>query len=149
MGVYFQIRDDYINLKSGDYVTKKGFCEDLSEGKFSFPMIHGITTNPFDRRLLNILKQKTEDVDIKKYAVDYLEACGSFSYTIKRLEELMIEIKDELIKFPYNPDLEQIIEMLLDLGNEKIVKPPVPHLRLSSEDINIYQSSPSDPSPNK
>ncbi|KAK8076346.1 Ophiobolin F synthase [Apiospora phragmitis] len=34
-GRFFQIRDDYMNF--GDYATQKGLCEDLDEGKFSYP----------------------------------------------------------------------------------------------------------------
>jgi geranylgeranyl diphosphate synthase type 3 len=42
LGLLFQIRDDYLNLRSGDYTENKGYCEDLSEGKFSFPLIHAL-----------------------------------------------------------------------------------------------------------
>lgn len=42
MSLYFQIRDDYVNLASEEYMKKKDFCEDLTEGKFSFPIIHCI-----------------------------------------------------------------------------------------------------------
>ena len=49
VGVLFQIRDDYMNLASANYTKEKGFCEDLTEGKFSFPVIHSIlqTTTEF------------------------------------------------------------------------------------------------------
>lgn len=42
IGLLFQIRDDYMNLSAESYAQNKGFAEDLTEGKFSFPMIHGI-----------------------------------------------------------------------------------------------------------
>lgn len=42
IGLLFQIRDDYMNIDSDAYAQNKGFAEDLTEGKFSFPMIHGI-----------------------------------------------------------------------------------------------------------
>ena len=43
--VFFQIRDDVMNLDSSDYAVKKGFAEDITEGKFSFPVVHSITTD--------------------------------------------------------------------------------------------------------
>jgi hypothetical protein len=35
-----QIRDDYINLVDPDYWAVKGFCDDIHERKFSFPVIY-------------------------------------------------------------------------------------------------------------
>eukprot|EP00126_Sphaerothecum_destruens_P012950 Sdes_comp22154_c0_seq1m20671 len=57
LGLYFQIRDDYANLSSLQYMKSKSFCEDLSEGKFSFPIIHSILSDPMNTQLVNILKQ--------------------------------------------------------------------------------------------
>lgn len=81
VGLIFQIRDDYMNLSSKEYSNNKGLCEDLTEGKFSFPVIHSIRTNPGNMQLINILKQKTADVQVKRYAVAYMESTGSFEYT--------------------------------------------------------------------
>lgn len=53
IGVFFQIRDDYMNLQADEYATNKGFAEDLTEGKFSFPIVHGVRANPSDRQLLS------------------------------------------------------------------------------------------------
>ena len=88
IGKIFQIRDDYMNLHSVDYTSNKGVCEDLTEGKFSFPVIHSIRSNTENRQLINILKQKPTEITIKKYAVDYMERTGSFVYTRKILKEL-------------------------------------------------------------
>lgn len=41
IGLYYQIRDDYINLSSEKYMENKAFCEDLTEGKFSYPVSVG------------------------------------------------------------------------------------------------------------
>ena len=90
----FQIRDDYMNLRSTQYTDNKGLCEDLTEGKFSFPVIHSIRSNPQNRQLSNILKQKTQDDEVKRYAVAYMESTGSFEYSKKVLREL----KDKAIK---------------------------------------------------
>ncbi len=101
IGILFQIRDDYMNLSSTQYTQNKGLCEDLTEGKFSFPIIHSIRSNPQNLQLINILKQKTKDDDVKRYAVSYMESTGSFEYCRKRLRELnekamsMVETVDE------------------------------------------------------
>lgn len=42
IGLLFQILDDFMNLQSSKYAQNKGFAEDLTEGKFSFPIIHSI-----------------------------------------------------------------------------------------------------------
>ncbi|EXJ93269.1 hypothetical protein A1O1_01661 [Capronia coronata CBS 617.96] len=88
MGLVFQICDDYLNLSSSVYTKNKGLCEDLTEGKFSFPVIHSIRSNPSNLQLINILKQKPTDVEVKKYAVQYMEGTGSFEYTRKVVQEL-------------------------------------------------------------
>lgn len=40
-------------------------------------------------QLLNILKQKTDDEQVKRYAVKYMEGTGTFEYCRKVLETLM------------------------------------------------------------
>ena len=34
LGLYFQIRDDYANLRLASYAVNKSFAEDLTEGLF-------------------------------------------------------------------------------------------------------------------
>ncbi|KAI1332677.1 isoprenoid synthase domain-containing protein [Xylariaceae sp. FL0255] len=89
LGIIFQIQDDYRNLSSPVYNENKGFCEDLTEGKFSFLIIHSIRANPNDLQLLNILKQRTNDAEVKRYAVKYMEGTGTFVYTKKVLDTLI------------------------------------------------------------
>ena len=81
MGLVFQICDDYLNLCSTQYTQNKGLCEDLTEGKFSFPVIHSIRQDPDNLQLKNILKQKTQDEEVKRYAVKYMESTGSFEHS--------------------------------------------------------------------
>ena len=99
IGLLFQIRDDYMNLSSSEYTENKGLCEDLTEGKFSFPIIHSIRSNPQNRQLINILKQKTTDDEVKKYAVKYMESSGSFEYCkviLRDLKEKALVMVEEL-----------------------------------------------------
>ncbi|GKZ33169.1 hypothetical protein AbraIFM66950_002958, partial [Aspergillus brasiliensis] len=97
LGVIFQIRDDYQNLQSGLYTKNKGFCEDLTEGKFSFLIIHSINSNPNNHHLMNILRQRSEDDSVKKYAVEYINSTGSFDHCRERLASLLEEA-DQLVK---------------------------------------------------
>lgn len=89
IGLIFQIRDDYQNLRSAEYSDNKGLAEDLTEGKFSFPVIHAVRADPSDLRLLNILRQRTADDEVKRYAVAHMEAAGSFDYTRAVLDVLV------------------------------------------------------------
>jgi geranylgeranyl diphosphate synthase type 3 len=88
MGLIFQICDDYLNLSNTTYTRNKGLCEDLTEGKFSFPIIHSIRSNPSNHQLLSILKQKTQDDEVKRYAVQYMQSTGSFAHTCQVVREL-------------------------------------------------------------
>ena len=90
LGLIFQIEDDYKNLSDDKYTENKGFAEDLTEGKFSFPIIHSIRSDPTNLQLLNILRQKTNNVEVKHYAIKYMESTGSFDYT-RRVIEVLIE----------------------------------------------------------
>ncbi|EFY87043.1 geranylgeranyl diphosphate synthase [Metarhizium acridum CQMa 102] len=96
LGTLFQIRDDYQNLQSDVYSKNKGYCEDISEGKFSYPIIHSIRSRPGDLRLLNILKQRSEDPMVKQYAVEYIESTGSFTYSRQKIESLLQQAKAQL-----------------------------------------------------
>ena len=88
-----------MNLSSNEYTDNKGLCEDLTEGKFSFPIIHSIRSNPQNRQLINILKQKTSDEGVKKYAVKYMESTGSFEYcrvVLRDLKEKALGMVEEI-----------------------------------------------------
>ncbi|XP_022101300.1 geranylgeranyl pyrophosphate synthase-like [Acanthaster planci] len=118
LGLYFQIRDDLANLQSREYTENKSYCEDLTEGKFSFPIIHGILSRPEDNQVMNILRKRTTDVEIKKYCVDHLEKIGSFDYTKKALVELEEIVLHEMSKLGANPYLEAMLEELGKLYKE-------------------------------
>ncbi|GFF81383.1 geranylgeranyl pyrophosphate synthase [Aspergillus lentulus] len=91
LGKIFQIRDDILNLTASEYAKNKGFCEDITEGKFSFPIIHSINSDPENMQLVNILRQKSDDDALKAYAVDYITSTRSFTYSYKKLNSLIAE----------------------------------------------------------
>ena len=63
---------------------------------------------------LGILRQRTGDVELKKYCVTLLETFGSLSYTRHTLEELDAEVRAEIAKLGGNPVLEDVLDELLD-----------------------------------
>lgn len=112
LAIYFQIRDDYCNLTSKEYADSKSFCEDLTEGKFSFPIIHAINSRRNDREIMNILRQRTNDVEVKKYCVHLLDEAGSFEYTRCVLQKLRDEIEAEIIRLGSNKYMHNLMDEL-------------------------------------
>lgn len=59
--------------------TRSPSVKNMQEGKFSFPIIHCVRAKPDDHRLLNILKQRTEDKDVKKHALEWMKHAVSIA----------------------------------------------------------------------
>lgn len=59
-----------------------------------------------------ILKQKTEEVELKKYALGIMEKTGSFEYTKKIMEEYTTRVLEEIRRLNGNKYLEAIVEAL-------------------------------------
>lgn len=112
LGLYFQIRDDYANLQLKEYAENKSFCEDLTEGKFSFPVIHGIRVRPDDKQIISIVRQRTKDTDVKRYCVSLLEKLGSFEYTRQTMLRLDLEARRAIAELGGNPILEHVLDEL-------------------------------------
>ena len=92
------------------------FVEDLSEGKYNFPIIHAIRNFPGDSKVETILKQKTQDLEMKKYCVELLEASGSFEYSKMTMSELDERITKEIQKLGGNSRMMYLMDKL---GNWK------------------------------
>ncbi|KAK3081840.1 hypothetical protein LTS18_000670, partial [Coniosporium uncinatum] len=85
IGRYFQVRDDYSNLSSPDYAVQKGFCEDLDEGKFSFPIVHALNIHdvPVIPELVSFVEKKIAGCghlskEQKVLVLEALDKSGSF-----------------------------------------------------------------------
>ncbi|KAK4237715.1 isoprenoid synthase domain-containing protein [Achaetomium macrosporum] len=106
-GIYFQIRDDYKNLHSEEYTKQKGFCEDLDEGKLSFPLVHHLTTAPqaTDVHVLQVrevLAHRRESGSLtdshKKLVLQHLQASKSVEYTWETLKKLESQIDGSIAR---------------------------------------------------
>jgi len=113
IGVYFQIRDDYMNLQNNEYGANKGFAEDLSEGKFSFPIVHGIHADTTNRRLLNVLQKRPGTPTLKHHAISYLrDHSKSFEYTLEVIKIMEKHVLDEIERLGGNPMLLNVLQTL-------------------------------------
>ncbi|KAH7929566.1 terpenoid synthase [Leucogyrophana mollusca] len=112
-GVYFQIRDDYMNLQSTEYTQNKGFAEDLTEGKFSFPIVHGVRADETNRQVLNVLQKRPSTPTLKHHTIAYLRThTRSFDYTLRVLRTLEAQVRGEIERLGGNQGLEQILDAL-------------------------------------
>lgn len=97
---------------SSSYMAGKSYCEDLTEGKFSFPIIHAVHTRPDDNRLVNILRQRSDDFNVKHHAVQWMHQCGSFAYTREVLRDLKTKLFVEVEHLGGHPGLVALVEKL-------------------------------------
>lgn len=114
IGVLFQVRDDYQNLCSEEYTKTKGYCEDITEGKFSYLVIHSIHQDPTNMDLMNILRQKTADPDQKRYAVQCMERTGSFEYTRAFIDVQINRAREIINNLSFGNGRENPLYILLD-----------------------------------
>lgn len=136
LGLYFQIRDDLVNLADPSYFKSKSFCEDLTEGKFSFPIIHCVrNSGDDDTRLLSILKQRTEDNDLKTYAQGLMKKAGSLKYTRDKCIELKYSILSQIEVLGGNRPLVQLIE-ILDVQVEGLADSVLFEVKTKKQDID-------------
>jgi geranylgeranyl diphosphate synthase type 3 len=66
-----------------------------------------------DCKYSDILRQRTHDLEVKKYFITLLEKFGSFTHTRHTLKELDAEARAEVSKLGGNPLLEAVLDELL------------------------------------
>jgi geranylgeranyl pyrophosphate synthase len=113
VGVQFQIRDDYQNLHSADYSDQKGFCEDLDEGKYSFPIIHALSCESQVQILRELLCQRQTPGGLshehKVLILERLEQAGSFQYTKDVLKNIQGRVDVQLTRLEHVTGLDNWI----------------------------------------
>ncbi|KAK6520453.1 hypothetical protein TWF506_000707 [Arthrobotrys conoides] len=101
VGRFFQIRDDYQNLRSTEYSTAKGDLSDLDEGKYSFMMIHALNHSK-DKRLQSLIQLRSRQPEgklspeQKALIMKIMTRSKSLEYTENVLEELQSRIHEKL-----------------------------------------------------
>ena len=97
--IFFQIRDDYINLTEPNYWKEKGFCQDFDEEKISYLITYFKTIN--DTNVVKMMKDKTKEGKIK--ILQLFHETGLFDIIYNKLLELKKEILNEMnLEFLFN-----------------------------------------------
>ena len=100
--------------------VQKGFFDDLTEGKFSYPIAHAMwTDNPEKDHLMDLLRLRTEDTAVKADAAMCLERVGSLAHTKQVIETLNRRARLLMVKIGVsNPLLEGLLDKLVDGLND-------------------------------
>ncbi|CCK67889.1 farnesyltranstransferase KNAG_0A02000 [Huiozyma naganishii CBS 8797] len=119
LGILYQVRDDYLNLTDETMTSNKGFADDITEGKLSFPIIHGLNYEKKvlkQRTILDLVMSKTNDVALKRQVIDFLKENGSMDYTRETIKTLADLIKqgDYLPDPSNNPDTRMQLQYILN-----------------------------------
>ncbi|GKZ46578.1 hypothetical protein AbraIFM66951_009707 [Aspergillus brasiliensis] len=102
IGRAYQLRDDYQNLASADYTTQRGFCQDLDEGKISYPLIRTIQSSDDPTILIEWLQQLQQkqgtnnSFEMKTFILGMIEQSGSLEATRSVLRDLSVEMMRQL-----------------------------------------------------
>ena len=84
------------------YTATKGFCDDLSEGKFSIMLIHALQSSPTADRIRGLIfggARVGMPEEIRSYILSEMKAAGSLEYTRRIVSELyknLVELLDDL-----------------------------------------------------
>ena len=95
-GLAFQIQDDLLNLVGVKESTKKGFRDDITEGKRTFAAVHALNASPDREELIAILDSRTEDPEKLARAVEIMQECGSIEEAGRYARELTDKAKEML-----------------------------------------------------
>lgn len=122
LGRWYQVRDDYQNLRDEQYAAQKGFCEDLEEGKLSYPLTVCCARDPVAQRIImGIFRQKQAGaplaLNVKMQILDLLHRTGALQHTWDVLQELQKKAEVALSKLESvigkpNPNLQLVVCLL-------------------------------------
>ncbi|KIM99777.1 hypothetical protein OIDMADRAFT_42767 [Oidiodendron maius Zn] len=125
LGRWYQVRDDFQNLQDPGYTEQKGFCEDLDEGKLSYPVILSCNSDPTARAIiLGIFRQKGNGTplarNIKIQILNLIRNTGALEETWQLLQQVEKEVEDaisalEVATGEPNPPLRLIAKLLSDI----------------------------------
>lgn len=91
-GIAFQIKDDLLNLESEEYAQTRSYVgEDITEGKRTIIVLRATQQLPpaKSKRLLEILDQKTSNLDLVKEALALINSTDAMQYSKAKAESFL------------------------------------------------------------
>ena len=115
-GLAFQIQDDLLNLIGKTESTKKGFRDDITEGKRTLVVVHALqNADEADRkRIIEILSSKEKDPAVLEEAVRIMQKSGSIDYARSYAENLTSIAKNRLIEMVPPSDSRDLLISMAD-----------------------------------
>ncbi len=115
-GLAFQIQDDLLNLVGKEESTKKGFRDDITEGKRTLVVVHALQSlKGADReRLVHILSSKEKDPAVLGEAVLLMQQSGSIDYARTYAENLTSIAKNRLRDMIEPSSARDLLESMAD-----------------------------------
>jgi geranylgeranyl diphosphate synthase type 3 len=91
--LFFQIRDDYINLADASYWKERGFCQDFDEEKISYLITYCTNNKLNDYETINLLlKTPNKTNDDKLKILILMKNNGLFDIIYNKLVELKNDV---------------------------------------------------------
>ncbi len=121
IGIAFQIHDDVLSASGGKFQEKKGYGDDITEGKRTLMVIYTLKkANEKDRiRLLKILDTHTRDKKLIKEAIDILKKYDSIDYAKKIARELVSDAWKEIDPLLPDSDAKRKLKSFADFLIER------------------------------
>jgi len=112
VGIAFQIRDDLFDFGDGDSGKPTG--NDIKEKKMTLPLIYALQncSKSDRRRIINIVKNKSDDVAKVKEVMEFVKQTGGIEYSQEAMFRYQREAFEILYEFPESEarlGLEQLI----------------------------------------
>ena len=119
IGLAFQLIDDLLDYIADEKKLGKPTCNDLREGKITYPLLSIIGSltdeeREFIKNVIRSINPSKEDIFKVK---DIVERKGGIEKTLKKANELVIDAIKELENFPdnkYSKDLEKLAKYIVE-----------------------------------
>lgn len=116
LGILYQVKDDYQNLTLAvpdSYLPEPGpssvWCSDLTEGKFLFPLVHGVQVSSRREWLVRTLRLHPTSEAVKIEMVAELRRCGSFDYCQETLAGLQRQAEEMVRESGLGEGVQQVL----------------------------------------